>query len=314
MSRLYQKICSYFTQDPIASTAIQITSRYVSGVYTSYKNCLLKNHFILPLQEHIVKPSYSGKNIQDRTGLEQVVLKGKDQLGLNGRKVAFLLPEQCQRLFVFSFDSLPKSHKDKALVIQHRVKKQMPMMAEDSRLAFHVVKAAEKERVIASIVKNPVIREYEDLLSRCGIDVGIVANPVISLYHCVDWPEEKNILLINIEADSLGLLAVVSKEIVLARQKGGFLSEDEPDGEAPRIRNIIQEINNTIHFIEDHDHHRIDTIQIRLGFVEGGEKIFNALKDHLEFPVQKIVSTLKLSLSAEDQNILSPLLGQTICQ
>jgi len=314
MSRLYQKICSYFTQDPITSTAIQITSRYVSGVHISHKNCLMKNHFILPLQEHIVKPSYSGKNIQDRTGLEQVVCKGKDQLGITGRKVAFLLPEQCQRLFVFSFDSLPKSHKDKALVIQHRVKKQIPMLAEDSRLAFHVVKAAEKERVIASIAKNPVVREYEDILSRCGIDVGIVANPVIGLYHCVDWPEEKNILLINIEADSLSLLAVVNEEIVLARQKGGFLSADEPDGEEPEIRNIIQEIDNTIHFIDDHDHHRIDAIQIRLGFVEGGENIFNALKDHLEFPVRKVNPTLRFSLSSEDQNFLSPLLGQTICQ
>lgn len=314
MNRLYQRLYSYFAQAPLVSTAIQITSRYISGVYTSHKNCLLKNHFILPLQEHIVKPSYSGKNIQDRTGLEQVIRKGKDRLGFNGRKIALLLPEQCQRLFIFSFDSLPKSRLDREKIVRYRVKKQMPMLAKDSRLAFHVTNVTEKARVVASIAKNTVVKEYEDFLAACGIDVGIVANPVIGLYHCVDWPEEKNILLINIESDSLSLLAVVNEEIVLARQKGGFLSEDEPDGEAPEIRNIIQEIDNTIHFIEDHDHHRIDAIQIRIGFVEGGEKIFNTLKNHLEYPVNKVSSSLRFSLSAEDQNILSPLLGQTICQ
>jgi len=314
MNRYFQKIHSYFTLDPPSSTAIQITSRYISGISVSPKDRILKNHFIIPLEERTVQPSYSGINIRNRSGLEQTVRKGKDRLGFNGHKTALLLPDPCQRLFVFSFDSLPVSRLDKTKVIRFRVKKQMPMLAGDSRLAFQVIKTPDRYRVIVSIAKNTVVREYEDILSKAGIEVGMVSPPVLGLYHCVDRSEKKNMLLINIETDSLSLMAVVNEEIVLARQKGGLLQEEEQDSGEPEVRNIIQEIDNTIHFIEDHESHRIDSILIRLGFVKGGEKIFNALKDHLEFPVQKVRPSLKLSLSAEDQNILAPLLGQTICQ
>ena len=186
MNRYLQKIYSYFSMDPPSSTAIQITSRYISGINLSPKDRTLKNHFILPLEESTVLPSYSGINIQDKAGLEQAVRKGKKKLGFNGRKTALLLPDLCQRLFVFSFDSLPASRLDKAKVIRFRVKKQMPMLADDSRLAFQVIKTSDRYRVIVSIAKNTVVREYEDILSTAGIDVGMVSPPVLGLYHCVD--------------------------------------------------------------------------------------------------------------------------------
>lgn len=310
MNGIFQKVRDFFLRSPLPLAAVQIHSRYVCGVRVSHKDRQLKSRFILPLEEGAVLPSYAGPCIKDRPGLERILRQGKDRLGLNGQPVALLLPDMCQRLFVFSFDSLPGRQQDRARIIQFRVQKQMPMLAADSRLAFHGFKSSGKERVIASIARNAVIREFETVMSSCGMDAGAVETPVAGLYRSVDWDRKKNDLLVNIEVDALSLLAVAKGEIVLARQKAVHLGSVDMSPDSHEMKTIIQEIDNTAKFIEDHEKQSIDRLRIRVGYIEGEDKLLAGLKSGLGFPVKEISPRKKLSLGSKERRVLSPLLGQ----
>lgn len=312
LGKVFSRMGGALTTARRPASTIHITSLYISGLRVSPKERRIKTHFILPLEPGIIQPSYGAVNVQDVSALEKRIGKGLDLLGRNGQNVAFLLPDSCQRTFVFSFANLPKSKGEREHIIKFRVKKQMPMLADDSRLSFSLMPAKDKVRVVASISRNSVVREYENILRKLGLRVGVVGVPVLGLFNLGNWPPEKNVLLINVEANSLSLLAVANEDIVLARQKSSLLPLGGVSSVESHTQIISQEIDNTVNFIEDHEQLRIDEVRLRFGQIEGKRDIFEAIKNTLDLEVQEVGSGLDVSLSSEDREILSPLIGQTL--
>ena len=312
LDRILNRLGAAMTSAPRPLSTIHITSRAVSGLRVSPKDRKIKTHFILPLEPGIIQPSYGAANIQDPDSLAKKIGKGMDILGSNGHGLAFLLPDACQRTFVFSFDTLPKSRAEREQIIEFRVKKQMPMLADDSRLSFILMGSEGRVRVIASIARNSVVKEYEGIFGRMNLRVGVVGVPVLGLYNLGNWPADKNILLINVEENSLSLLAVAGKEIILARQKSSLLP---PGGEASLdsiTRIITQEIDNTVNFIEDNERLKIEEVRLRFGNIEEKRDLFEGLKGALHLEVNEAGLGLDVPLSADDREILTPLIGQTL--
>jgi len=313
MNSIFDKFKIFFSQQPLSHSAVQVTSSHISGVHLSSKDKILKNHFILPLSGGVIQPSFEKANIKDLILLEKQIREGAEKFSTYSRGTALLLPELSQRTFVFSFDSLPAASREREQLIRFRVKKQMPLLADDVRISYDVVQAENKnknkKRVVLTLAWTSVVNEYENFFSRLQLKIRLVGVPILALAYLIDPRKEKNFFLINIERDSFGLLAVVDSEIFLYRQKS--LLEGRREGRfAESVQNVVQEIENTAQFIQDKVKREMACIWVRFGLLEPELDFFSQLESTLGFPVKRAESLVNFRLHEQEKRILAPLLGQ----
>jgi len=162
MNLIFNKLKNFFTAHPLPYSALQVTSSYISGIHLSLKDRKLKNHFILPVSGRIIQPSFEKANIKDSPLLQKIITEGVEKFDIYDHGVALLLPELSQRTFVFSFDGLPATSKEREQLIRFRVKKQMPLLSEDVRISYDVLQTRESKKIISSLARFTVVNDYEN--------------------------------------------------------------------------------------------------------------------------------------------------------
>lgn len=307
-----ERIRSYFTQQPQFTVAFQLTSCYFSGMRVSSKDKSVKHHFLFPLERGIVEPSFSKPNLKKPEALAEKIEQGLRELGFSGQSAVLLLPEMSQKTFIFAFDSFPPSPAERTELISFRIKKQMLLLPDDLRLSFDIIRQNGQERVVAAVARSSIIKEYENLFGAHRIRLRAVRVPFLSLVHLLPGEEGKDCLLVNLEDDSFSLVAIDDRAPSLYRQKS---FEGEPQkgkrlGE--EVDNIAQEIENTVHFIEDREKRSIASVWVRVGLLEPGEEVFLKLKERIKIPVRGVDSSLSLHLPSPEKRMLAPLIGQLL--
>lgn len=312
LASMKDKMANFFSQQPLPLAAFQLSSRYLSGLRVSSPDRKIKYHFVLPFQGDVLNPSFYKKNMKDSAELDEKMKEGISKLQLAEQKIVILLPELAQKSFVFSFDSLPGSLKEQEQILLFRIKKQIPVLPEDTRLSFEVLRANAKTKILVTIARESVVREYEDFFSKFQLKVRVVGVPSLSLYNLVGSTKDEDYMLIDVEKDSFSLLGVTNSDITLYRQKP--FSEDFHDDKdfAEKWRNVVQEIENTTNFIEDKEKRKISCFWVRFGVFEAGEEALGILRDHCGCPVNPIESALSSQLPSLDKKLLSPLIGQIL--
>ncbi|MBC8358223.1 MAG: hypothetical protein H8E54_04660 [Candidatus Aminicenantes bacterium] len=312
MTLLLEKILDFFGQQPVPRSAFQLTSRYFSGIHISPNERKIINHFILPLKKGMIKPSFNKKNIEYPAMLEERIKEGLNKIHHSAHKIACLIPELSLKAFVFSFGSLPPSREEREQIIRFRVKKQIPLLPDDARFSFDLIRSNNSEKILATVARASIVKEYEDLFSRLRLKVRTVGVPTLSLLYLINREKEKDFLLVNIEEDSLSLIAIVNSEIALYRLKP-FIDVARADvSRQQRIEEIVKEVENTVNFIEDRERKKIHSIWIRLGLLDTEDDIFSLLKEKLTFPLNGIETCLTSKLGLREKKILSPLIGQIL--
>jgi len=307
------KLEKYFTQPPCLNVVLYLSSHYLSGLHLSSKERKIKNYFISSLQEGVIKPSFNQKNIKNENWLKEGLKQGIAKLNLSDKKAACLIPELSLKAFVFSFNSLPLAKEEREELIRFRVRKQMALMPNDVRFSYDVIKSNSSQKVVVAMARASVIKEYEDLLEHLGLKVRTVNSPLFGLFNLSHKEKNGDYLVVNIESDSLGLLAVTSSEVSLYRQKPFDLNLESKLDYEVKIDDIIKEIENTANFIEDKEKKKINFILLRLGLSERREELLTALKDELSLPLKMADVPAMTHLKQEERRFLSPLAGQIQC-
>jgi hypothetical protein len=306
-----QKLENFFSAHPLPHSALQVTSSYISGIHLSAKDRKLKNHFVLPISSGIVQPSFEKANIKDVSLLQKIIQESVDKLNIYDHGVALLLPELSQRTFVFSFDTLPATSREREQLIRFRIKKQMPLISADTRISYDILQTKETKKIISSIARSAVVSDYESFFGQLRLRIRDVNLPLLALSHLLDWEKEKNFFLINIERDSFGLLVVTDAMPSLYRQKP-LMVRDDKNFLSDRILNIVQEIENTVQFIRDKEKKEIASLWIRFGFLEWEEEVLSGLESRLNMSLNNIENQVDLHLSGKEKRLLSPLIGQLL--
>ena len=128
----------------------------------------------------------------------------------------------------------------------------------------------------------------------------------------MDKEKERDALLINIEEDSLSLIAVINSEIVLYRQKPFILSSQSDFFGPQAVETIVKEVENTVNFVEDKEKRKVQSFWVRLGLMHKGEEMLSLLNEKSSFPFKGIKEGLTSKLGSEEKQILSPLFGQIL--
>jgi len=313
MAGFLDRLEDYLIKPPLPSVAFQLSSHYMSGIHVSPKERKIKHHFILPLKNSVIQSSFNKKNVKDGSYLEKKIKEGMEKLRLSKSKIALFIPEVCLNVFLFPFVSLPSAQKDKEEIIRWRVKKQMPLLPKDTRLSFEVIKSDGEKKILVTLAKASVIQEYEDFFSRVGLKVGAIGVSTLSLSNLLDSEGEGNLMVINLEDDTISLIAFINSEIVLYRHKPFVLEGQSELPFSQKLESIVKEVENTVNFIEDREKKKINSFWIRMGLVSPEEEMFSILRERLSLPLKGVEASGVSGLNFREKQILSPLIGQILC-
>ncbi len=304
------KIARYFTAQPCPPVIFQVASSFVSGIHVGVKERRIKEYVVWPLPAGLIEPHFDRPNFPDPSALSEIIKACLAKLHVPGGKVACLIPETCLKILLLAFDSLPSSEKERDKLIRWRAKKQMPILPEDARLSFDIQPSDGSVKVLASLGRTSVLREYENLFSKTGFEVGLLGAPTLSLLNLVRWEEEKDVIIANIDDDSLSLIAATDSKLSLYRNKT-FAKERRGE---PRVEDkvdlIVKEIENTIHFVEDREKRVLHSLWLRAGLREGQEEVLTKLGQRMSISIHAIGAPALGELPLAERTILAPLAGQ----
>jgi hypothetical protein len=304
-----KRLKDYFLEVPLPDAVFQLTTSHLTGLRISPRERSANGHFICRLPAGAVRPSFDKTNFADVPLLESKVREGMAKMGLGQGTVAILLPELCARVFILNLDSTPVSQKEKEKIIRWRVGKQMPVVPDDARFVSQGFPAGSSERIVVAVGRGAVLQEYEDLFSRCQLAAGNLSLPSLSLINLLP-AACGDVLVVNVEEDSLSFAAVIDSELSLFRQKAFAFDRTPGAPHVNRIGGLLKEVENTMHFLEDKEKKRVRSLWFRSGLPEAGVDIAAELRRLLALTVRE---TGELAVRGEgngERGLLSPLFGQ----
>jgi len=310
MAQLIEKIKDFFTAPPCPSLVFQFSSSYISAIQVEVKEKKVKRHAILPLPAGLIEPHFDRRNLPEAAALAGLMKEGLGGLHFSGEKAACLIPESCFKIFILPFETFPPSGREREKLLLWRIKKHLPVLPEDARLSFEEIASGASLKVFLSLARIAVIQEYEELCTGLGLDVGILTAPTLSLLNLVDQAQEKDLILANIEEDSISLAAVTPSDIMLYRVKPFIIERRGRIPTGQRVETVIKEIENTVHFIEDREKRKIQSLWLHSSLTDHQEVLFSELAARLPFPIKLIDSPCLGEIPPSEKAFLVPLAGQ----
>ncbi|MCX6564721.1 MAG: hypothetical protein NTU60_14140 [Candidatus Aminicenantes bacterium] len=311
MAALFDRLANFFHEPIYPPDAYQLARTYLSGVHYSKKEKKITSHIVRPLPAGVLDPSFDKTNITDPAGLEKAVREAAFKLGPVGGAVSLLLPEACLRVFILTFEGLPSSMAEREEILRWRLNKLVPFKPGDMRLSYDVLRSNGQAKVLLALARTDVVREYESLFGRLGLKIRTVGVPVLNLLSLVRLEPPGHAIIVNIEEDALGLLAVLDGEVSLYRFKPFLQDAQSPMSSDRKMDQVANEIDNTVRFLEDREKKGISSVWVRSA-VEGTEdETLAALKERLS-PLAFAEFSSPWPLTFRDRQVLSPLIGQVL--
>ena len=160
-------------------------SWWARGPAVRLRDCIERS-----LPEGLIRPSATEPNVADVAALAGAL---RDVLGARrGSTVALTLPDQCARMGLVEFESLPKNQSECQALITWRIQQELNLPATDTRLAFRIFRpqrvSASPPRVVARVlavaIRQPVLEQYEQVCERVSlwpVSVGLTSPRLFDL-------------------------------------------------------------------------------------------------------------------------------------
>jgi hypothetical protein len=308
--RIKDRLDDLLTRQPYPPTAFQLAVPALTGLHAEKRDRGGSRSVVLSLRPGTLEPSFDRPNIKDPGHLADRLADAFKKMGVRDGAVSLLVPESCLKSSVLSFDALPASPAERRNLVLWRLRKQMPSLPEDVRLAYDVLSAAAPWRVFVSAIHPSVRAEYEGLFARAGSPVRNIGLPTLSLAAVLPAGGPATGILANLEEDGLSLLALVDSEVVFYRSKPFLAESREARSPARKMENIAREILNTVTFLEDKEKRKVERLWVRAALADGGEDPVEALKSLVPLSVSTIEPGGLPGTRTKEARLLAPLVGQ----
>ena len=242
----------HWLQDPPPALIFEITETGVSLARMGPKSRLPEMMAFAPLAPGTVEASPVKENIHQPETLDQALAHVLVQAApLRKRKdAALLLPDNCARLAVLEFETLPSDSGERLTLIRWRLKKSVPFDVDTAAVSYQMQRSAAGSSAVSVLVAvSPaeVIGQYEAAVRRAGLLPGHVSVAVAEVLNLVE--ESGVTMLAKLSGRALSLVVVHEGQVRLVRSleaglAGEALTED-------RLREMAADLYPTFVYVAD---------------------------------------------------------------
>ena len=265
-----------------------------------------------PLPAGMVNETFASQNIKDSEGLASILRSSlKDATTLPIRRAGLSLPDGIFRVQTLEFDELPANNKDRDRLVRWRLEKGAAYDTANTLLRYQVLPRQDKGcSVIACVVKQEVISQYEDLLAGLGFEPWAV---VPSSFNALNF-YAPYLAAQNIPGYALAWIADGSYTTIIMERGGPrFYRYKEIKAGAPEdvTGRLIRELDDSIHFYRHMDRQQ----QSEVGHLYlSGEPVLIAplsesLKNETTLTIETLVPAFVLAAGVEVDSAFAAAFG-----
>jgi len=238
----------------------------------------------VPLLPGVIAPSPVRENILDPDAFAEAVRKLTPPPAGRGRnakrRAALILPDNCVRIAVLDFDSLPAKEEERRPLINFRLRKSVPFDIDDAALSYFPQAG---NKVIVALAPSEIVAHYEAPFRAAGFDTGLVT--VSSLAMLDLFPVTGSIVIARLSPGALTVLAVSDGVVTIVRSLELAHADEANPGDA--LADIIADVYPTLAYIEDQTGSRPAKMLIA-GFGPDARTAAPLLAHELEIPVESL--------------------------
>lgn len=223
----------------------------------------------------VVAPSPVKENILDPAAFAEAVKKLAPVNGRGKHAAALILPDNCVRIAVLDFDTLPAKEEERRPLIGFRLRKSVPFDVDEAALSYFPQAG---NKVIVALTPAEIVAHYEAPFRAAGFNPGLVTVSSLAILDLL--PVTGSLVLAHRSPGTLTILALTEGIVTIARSIE--IGED-----ADALEEVISAIFPTIAYIEDNSGARPSKLFIA-GFWQDADPAAARLSVELDIPVEAI--------------------------
>lgn len=197
-----------------------------------------------PLRAGALTPSISETNLHAPELVASAIRSALGEVSPRKRAITLVLPDTAVRVFILDFDSLPSRAQDRYPILRFRLRRMVSFDVERAGLSFQVLKETKTEcRVLASVIPEPVLAEYEGAVKAAGYDPGAVLPSSLAALEMID--QTGAALVANLSPLALTTCITSGQDLLLYR------TIDLPEDDRLRLDEVRRGIAVAAAYFED---------------------------------------------------------------
>jgi type IV pilus assembly protein PilM len=231
------------------------------------------------LKPGIIVPSPVKENILDPAAFADAVRGLTPPIAGRGKRgAAVILPDNCVRIAVLDFDTLPEKEEELRPLINFRLRKSVPFDIDEAAISYF--KQAGR-KILVALTPSEIVSHYETPFRAAGLRPGFIT--VSSLAALDLLPATGSIMFARRSPGALTVLALSNGVVTIART----LEMGEADPITDPLDEIIAALYPTLAYIEDQSGARPARLFIA-GFGLEAESSSIRLSGELDLPVEPL--------------------------
>jgi type IV pilus assembly protein PilM len=162
-----------------------------------------------------VVPDLMEANLHDGAAIRQAIAGALEGVGGRSRDVIAILPDSSVRVAFLDFETLPAKRDEAEAVVRFRLKKSLPFDPDNARISYHAQTTAKGVQVVAAVVLNTVLEEYESAFRDAGYNPGVVMPSMLAALGAAD--AQRPTLVVKVDARTIGIAILDQEQLLLFR-------------------------------------------------------------------------------------------------
>ena len=162
-----------------------------------------------------VVPDLMESNLRDKRAVRQAIESALASVRGHSHDVIAVLPDTTVRVVLLDFEALPAKAEEAEAVVRFRLKKSLPFNLDEARISYHAQNTKSGVRVVAAVVLNSVLAEYETAFTDLGYSPGVVMPSMLAALGAAD--AERPTLVVKVDAHTIGVAILDQEQLLLVR-------------------------------------------------------------------------------------------------
>jgi len=202
----------------------------------------------------VLTPDLTETNLRDRNAVYRVLHDTLDSVSGRASDVIAVLPDASVRVVLLDFEVLPANRQEAEAVVRFRLKKSLPFDVDKAKVSYHAQPSNNGVRVVAAVVLNNVLEEYESLFREAGYNPGVVLPSTLAALGVADG--QRPTLVVKVDARTTSIAILADQQLLL------FRTLENQSGTAVSGEKLAEEVYPSVVFFQDTYHLNIDEIYV----------------------------------------------------
>ncbi len=186
-------------------------------------NIALVGGQVLPLGDNVVTPRFKEPNIVHPDVFVDRLKRLLEPLAKRDNRIAVALPDRAGQLFLLDIETPFKNRAEGTEIVRWRLKDILPDKASRMVLDFQILeeKGSGQKRILAAVIREDVLTQYESLLERAGFAATVVDFHSLALYNAYRTKIDlgQDFILVGVDGCQLSLLVFVNRVLNFYRAR-----------------------------------------------------------------------------------------------